>query len=361
MRRQVLTVRCAYSAPRTLSIVVTDRLVEARVTGGGVRAALPRSRPAMRRIVLRHARAGLAGRRGLRRLASPAAITAMMSGRGTRSPRRAAPGARCSSSRAAPGYPRGTEPDRDGRRRQHRRTADRAPECLGELGVRRRLGAAQVERPACVLVLDEMGDPADPVAQRDHREVLLLRRPAGRPGRARTGPAGPSAAGSGRPSPAPSAGCRNARPGVPRRLGSPPPKTLLTSVRRSSPRESADSGSGSEPRSPYTEIPLPARNAGFRSLAAMASARVAVLCTRLERRLSAHLWEWGLPSGRCAGEVHDDVGRLDHVGVDAPLRGVPGGLTGPGRLYGGSARSPGGRGPRAPASGASRGSPRRPR
>ena len=58
MRRQVLTVRVRDSAPRTLSLVVTDRLVEARVTGGGVRAALPRSRPATRRIVLRHARAG---------------------------------------------------------------------------------------------------------------------------------------------------------------------------------------------------------------------------------------------------------------------------------------------------------------
>ena len=58
MRRQVLAVRVRESAPRTLSLVVTDRLVEARVTGGGVRAVLPRSEPATRRIVLRHARVG---------------------------------------------------------------------------------------------------------------------------------------------------------------------------------------------------------------------------------------------------------------------------------------------------------------
>jgi hypothetical protein len=58
MRRQVLAVQVRDSTPRTLSLVVTDRLVEARVTGGGARAVLPRSRPATRRIVLRHARAG---------------------------------------------------------------------------------------------------------------------------------------------------------------------------------------------------------------------------------------------------------------------------------------------------------------
>ena len=58
MRRQVLAVHVRDSAPRTLSLVVTDRLVEARVTGGGGRAVLPRSRPATRRIVLRHGRVG---------------------------------------------------------------------------------------------------------------------------------------------------------------------------------------------------------------------------------------------------------------------------------------------------------------
>jgi hypothetical protein len=58
MRRQVLAVQVRDSDPRTLSLVVTDRLVEARVTGRGVRAVLPRSRPATRRIVLRHERVG---------------------------------------------------------------------------------------------------------------------------------------------------------------------------------------------------------------------------------------------------------------------------------------------------------------
>jgi hypothetical protein len=58
MRRQVLAVHVRDSAPRTLSLVVTDRLVEARVTGGGVRAVLPRSRPATRRILLRRAGRG---------------------------------------------------------------------------------------------------------------------------------------------------------------------------------------------------------------------------------------------------------------------------------------------------------------
>ncbi len=41
----------------TLSLVVTDRLAEARVTGG-TRAVLPRSRPATRRIVLRRTSSG---------------------------------------------------------------------------------------------------------------------------------------------------------------------------------------------------------------------------------------------------------------------------------------------------------------
>ncbi len=58
MRRQVLDVTVRDRAARTLSLVVTDRLVEARVSGRGLRAALPRSRPATRRIVLRHGRAG---------------------------------------------------------------------------------------------------------------------------------------------------------------------------------------------------------------------------------------------------------------------------------------------------------------
>jgi hypothetical protein len=58
MRRQVLAVQVRDSDPRTLSLVVTDRLVEAWVTGRGVRAVLPRSRPATRRIVLRHERVG---------------------------------------------------------------------------------------------------------------------------------------------------------------------------------------------------------------------------------------------------------------------------------------------------------------
>jgi hypothetical protein len=58
MRRQVLAVQVRDSGTQSLSLVVTDRLVEARVTGGGVRAVLPRSRPATRRIVLRRAGQG---------------------------------------------------------------------------------------------------------------------------------------------------------------------------------------------------------------------------------------------------------------------------------------------------------------
>ena len=57
MQRQVLAVRVRSRDARTLSLVVTDRLAEARVTGG-TRAALPRSRPATRRIVLRRTPSG---------------------------------------------------------------------------------------------------------------------------------------------------------------------------------------------------------------------------------------------------------------------------------------------------------------
>lgn len=53
MQRQVLAVRVRARAARLLSLVVTDRLAEARVTVHGRRVALPRSRPATRRIELR--------------------------------------------------------------------------------------------------------------------------------------------------------------------------------------------------------------------------------------------------------------------------------------------------------------------
>ena len=58
MRRQVLSVRVRESAPRTLRVVVTDRLAEARVTGAGARTVLPRGSPGSHRIVLRRVRAG---------------------------------------------------------------------------------------------------------------------------------------------------------------------------------------------------------------------------------------------------------------------------------------------------------------
>ena len=43
-------------------------------------------------------------------------------------------------------------------------------------------------------------------------------------------------------------------------------------------------------------MPLPARNVGWLSLAAMASARTCVVVTRLFIRLSAHFFECGLPT-----------------------------------------------------------------
>jgi hypothetical protein len=58
MLRQVLAVRVRTSEPRALSLLVTDRLVEGRVTGHGERLVLPRSRPATHRIVLRRAATG---------------------------------------------------------------------------------------------------------------------------------------------------------------------------------------------------------------------------------------------------------------------------------------------------------------
>jgi len=58
MRRQVLAVRVRWNGPRELTLVVTDRLAEARVTGRRTRSVLPRSRPTTRRIVLRHTSTG---------------------------------------------------------------------------------------------------------------------------------------------------------------------------------------------------------------------------------------------------------------------------------------------------------------
>ena len=58
MERQVLAVRVRRRTPRALSLVVTDRLAEARVTGQGETLALPRSRPATRRILLRRVATG---------------------------------------------------------------------------------------------------------------------------------------------------------------------------------------------------------------------------------------------------------------------------------------------------------------
>jgi hypothetical protein len=52
MQRQVLAVRVRSRSARTLWLVVTDRLALARVTGR-TRAALPRSRPSVHRIVFR--------------------------------------------------------------------------------------------------------------------------------------------------------------------------------------------------------------------------------------------------------------------------------------------------------------------
>ena len=58
MQRQVLAVQVRTRTPRGLSLVVTDRLAEARVTGHGQTVVLPRSRPATRRIVLRRVATG---------------------------------------------------------------------------------------------------------------------------------------------------------------------------------------------------------------------------------------------------------------------------------------------------------------
>ena len=52
MTRQVLRLRVTVAAPRQLALVVTDRLVDARVVGHGVRAAVPDGRPATRRVAL---------------------------------------------------------------------------------------------------------------------------------------------------------------------------------------------------------------------------------------------------------------------------------------------------------------------
>jgi hypothetical protein len=56
MTRQVLRLRVTASTPRQLRLVVTDRLVDARVVGPALRAAVPDGRLATRRVSL--ARAG---------------------------------------------------------------------------------------------------------------------------------------------------------------------------------------------------------------------------------------------------------------------------------------------------------------
>lgn len=53
LQRQVLAVRVRRSRPRLLTMLVTDRLVDATVSRAGVRTALPESRPTTRRIGLR--------------------------------------------------------------------------------------------------------------------------------------------------------------------------------------------------------------------------------------------------------------------------------------------------------------------
>jgi hypothetical protein len=58
MQRQVLAVRVRVSTSSVLSLVVTDRLAEGRVTRGDRQVVLPRSRPARHRIVLRRGPAG---------------------------------------------------------------------------------------------------------------------------------------------------------------------------------------------------------------------------------------------------------------------------------------------------------------
>ncbi len=52
MTRQVMRLRVVSTGPRRISIVVTDRLVDARVVGAGVRSAVPDGRLATRLVRL---------------------------------------------------------------------------------------------------------------------------------------------------------------------------------------------------------------------------------------------------------------------------------------------------------------------
>jgi hypothetical protein len=52
MTRQVLRLRVTAAVPRRWGLVVTDRLVDARVVGHGVMAAVPDGRPVTRRVSL---------------------------------------------------------------------------------------------------------------------------------------------------------------------------------------------------------------------------------------------------------------------------------------------------------------------
>jgi hypothetical protein len=58
MRRQVIRARIRRCDGRVVDLVVTDRLVDPVVAGGGRRLALPDARPATRRVVLRRSTGG---------------------------------------------------------------------------------------------------------------------------------------------------------------------------------------------------------------------------------------------------------------------------------------------------------------
>ena len=79
LRMQVLAVEVREHGPRTWSLLVTDRLAQARAVGRGVRVALPRGRLSTRAVSLRRV-AGEWRVVEVRSQRSPVASTAATSG-----------------------------------------------------------------------------------------------------------------------------------------------------------------------------------------------------------------------------------------------------------------------------------------
>ena len=198
--------------------------------------------------------------------------------------------------------------------RQPGSSPDRVGEGVGELGVGRRLRAAQVEHPGELLVARRGRLPRRSSPAARSSGSTAGRRRAGCPARAGTSST-ICLSGALRPVHAP-ARCAARTPGPPPRrpgcrgrlplAGHPGEQGVAAAV--------GVLGEHLGTVVAVEEMPLPARNAGFDSLPAIASASTRVVVTLLLAQLARPLLGVRVAGGRRAGEVDDDVGGLDHVG-----------------------------------------------